>query len=253
MKTNGFNLEFKYAGLVDMGSKRQSNQDEIALAPSIPLFAVSDGMGGLDKGGVASEYVKKAFPVLIESDINLWDGEDDETIKTHLGKSVCLLSDRLFEQGNTTSWYRFGATLVGVILHDNKAFFVNLGDSRGYMLPYYKKNLRQVTKDMNIARYLVEYGEMKKEEAKDSPESSRLTSFVGIEPPANPETYAVELKHGDRILLCSDGLYGMVPEREIAKIMRSSKSPEKVCKRLIDKANEYGGRDNISAVYIYIY
>ena len=70
--------------------------------------------------------------------------------------------------------------------------------------------------------------------------------------PATPEAYIVDVKPGDRLLLCSDGLYGMVPERELAQLMRSSKSPDKVCRRMIERANQNGGRDNISAVYIRI-
>ena len=93
---------------------------------------------------------------------------------------------------------------------------------------------------------------MTKEEAAHSPLSSKLTAFVGMTAPATPEIFVTQVRPGDRILLCSDGLYGMVPEREIARILRSSRSPERVCGRLINKANENGGRDNISAVYIKI-
>ena len=105
---------------------------------------------------------------------------------------------------------------------------------------------------MNLAGIMVEAGELTKEEARQSPLSSRLTAFVGMTAPATPEIYVTEVRPGDRILLCSDGLYGMVPEKNIARILRSSRSPERVCRRLVDKANENGGRDNISAVYIKI-
>ena len=93
---------------------------------------------------------------------------------------------------------------------------------------------------------------MTKEQAKNDYRSSRLTAFVGMPEPATPETYIVDVKPGDRILLCSDGLYGMVDERKMARIMRSSGNPETVCGKLIDEANKNGGRDNISAAYIYI-
>ena len=105
---------------------------------------------------------------------------------------------------------------------------------------------------MNLAGILVEAGEMTKEEARHSPLSSKLTAFVGMAAPATPAVFVTEVRPGDRLLLCSDGLYGMVPERKIARILRSSRSPEKVCERLIEEANENGGRDNISAVYVKI-
>ena len=177
---------------------------------------------------------------------------DLDTAREHLRENVQIMSDRLFEQGNTSSWVRFGATVAGVLLYGNQAIFVGLGDSRGYVLQKYKRNPIQITEDMNVAGILVRNGEMTKEQALGSPESSRLTAFVGMQAPAAPQTWTIAVKPGDRILLCSDGLYGMVPERDIARILRSSRSPEKVCRRLIDRANKNGGRDNISAVYIRI-
>ncbi len=252
MKTENFKLEYKYAGLVDIGSIRFYNQDEVILAPEQGLFAVSDGMGGLERGGESSQYVKQAFPLVAETCIPLLSTASPEDAAGVLRESLQMISDGLYRQGNSEGRFRYGATLAGVLLHGDKAVFVCLGDSRGYVLPKYKKNLVQVTNDMNMAGYLVRKGEMTKEEAKDSPFSSQLTAFVGMPAPATPETFVVDVKPGDRILLCSDGLHGMVPEREIAQLMRSCSNPDRICQKLIDKANEYGGRDNISVVYIHI-
>ncbi len=250
MKTRLFQYEYKAAGLADIGKCRDSNQDEVILASGHGLFAVSDGMGGLTDGGTASQYVRQALPLVAETNIGEMKEADAVQAAEILRSYVQLISDRLYTQGNSPMNFRFGATVAGVLLHGDRAVFVGLGDSRGYLLPKYKKNPVQITDDMNIAGYLVRMGEMTKEEAKNSPASSRLTAFVGMPAPATPETRIVEVKPGDRILLCSDGLYGMVPEREMAKLMRSSENPEKVCRNLIDAANAYGGRDNISAVYI---
>ena len=254
MKTELFDYEYRCAGLTDVGSKRKSNQDEAILAPSLGLFAVSDGMGGLSCGGESSAYVREALPLMVETYAAQWQDADAdaETVATQLRECVQLLSDRLFELGNATGFFRFGATLSCVLLHGTKAIFLCLGDSRGYLLPKYKKDPVPVTEDMNVAGYLVRNGEMTKEEVAGSPASSRLTAFVGMPAPATPETYIVDVQPGDRILLCSDGLYGMVPERELARLMRRSRSPERVCRELIDCANANGGRDNISAVYLRI-
>ena len=252
MKAKLFEFEYEAAGLVDIGKCRTSNQDEVVLAPEHGLFAVSDGMGGLDDGGAASQYVRNAFPLVAETGISSMKEADPDLAAGILGEFVQLISDRLFGQGNTPTHFYFGATLAGVLLHGNKAVFVCLGDSRGYLLPKYKKLPVQITEDMNVAGYLVKLGKMTKEQARESPASSKLTAFVGMPAPATPETFIVEVKPGDRILLCSDGLYGMVPEREIARLLRSGREPEKVCRNLIDAANAHGGRDNISAVYIQI-
>lgn len=248
-----FDYTIRFAGLADIGRRRKENQDQVVLAPGQSFFAVSDGMGGLEKGGVSSIWVRDAMPLLLGTyQKELEKTKNPQAAADHLKHCVTALSDQLFSQGNRRDWYRYGATLAGVLLVGKKAVFVWLGDSRGYLLPKYHRNPDQMTEDMNIAGLLVKAGEMTKEEAAGSPASSRLTAFVGMEPPAAPEVSVVEVKPGDRILLCSDGLYGMVEEREIARILRSSRNPEKVCRRLIQRANENGGRDNISAVYIKI-
>jgi serine/threonine protein phosphatase PrpC len=166
-----------------------------------------------------------------------------------LSEQVRLLSDNIYDTANKDR-IGFGATLSGVWLVDDYAIFINLGDSRGYLLPRYKKNILQVTRDHNVAALLVERGELTKKEARNRPSSSSLMSFVGMPAPATPEVFIRQINPGDCLLLCSDGLHGMVDEEELPRLMRSSRNPDKICKILIDKANANGGRDNISAVYI---
>ena len=252
MRTKLFDYEYIFAGQTDIGARREYNQDEVILAPDMGLFGVSDGMGGLDFGGLSSAYVKEAMPALVENGIPFLTGSDEKQVAKLLEEYVRTMSDKLFFQGNTYSYFRYGATFVGVLLFGKKAIFVNLGDSRAYLLPKHKRDPIQITEDMNVAALLIKNGEMTKEQAAKSNASSTLTCFVGMQAPALPDSFIVDVKPGDRILLCSDGLYGMVPEREIAMLMRSGKSPKRVCERLIASANQHGGRDNISAVYIYI-
>lgn len=254
MKVDTTNYAFRFAGLTDIGKLRESNMDEVILCPELGFFAVSDGMGGLMGGKTASEFVKKSMPALMELCVKGYAQHGDiEQAAQSFCAMVQKMSDELFLAGNAQGRYLYGATFCGVWLARDKAIFVNLGDSRGYLLPRYKKNLRQVTEDQNLAALMVKNGELKKEEAKSHPASSRLSSFVGMQAPATPEVFIRDISSGDRILLCSDGLYGMIEERDTAKLMRSSRSPERVCSRLIDKANENGGRDNISAVYIHVH
>lgn len=248
-----FDYSLYAAGLKDIGRLRDNNQDEVLLCPEIGFFAVSDGMGGLSGGGLASEYVRKSMPDLMRIGANEFSEHKsiDKATKT-FSDTVRMMSDSLFEAGNSEKRFAYGATFCGVWLLCNKAVFVNLGDSRGYLLSRYKKQPVQITEDQNIAGILVKQGELARDAAKDHPASSRLTAFVGMKPPAEPEAYVVEVHPGDRILLCSDGLYGMVEERELAMLMRISRSPERVCQRLVERANENGGRDNISAAYVRI-
>lgn len=254
MKTEYFDHEFRFAGQVDIGKRRKNNQDEIIIDPELGFFGVSDGMGGLENGAASSAFVKKGLPMLLANSAEDWKKTQTtaEEVGSGLKECTAALSDHLFREGNTQRFFSFGATLAGVMLYEDNAVFVCLGDSRGYVLPKHKRKPVQITKDMNLAGIMVEAGEMTREEASHSPLSSKLTAFVGMTEPATPDIFVTKVRPGDRILLCSDGLYGMVPERTIARILRSSRSPERVCRRLVDQANENGGRDNISAVYIKI-
>lgn len=249
-RTPKFEYTFHYGGQKNIGRCRDTNQDEIILCPDMGIFGVSDGMGGLDEGEKASAYVRESIPVMMRFPMK--EAKTPEDAGSAFKETVRMVSDGLFNTANTQGYIGYGATFCGVWLYGSKAIFVNLGDSRGCLLPKYKKTLRQITEDHNIAAMLVKNGELSKEGAKNHPSSSRLTRFVGMVSPALPEYFVCDIKPGDRILLCSDGLYGMMDDNEMAHIMRSSRSPEIVCDRLIDKANENGGHDNISAVYIKI-
>lgn len=252
-KLEGFDYPFRYAGQKDIGRKRESNQDEVVLCPNIGFFAVSDGMGGLSGGALASEFVGKSMTELMAiSAKEFVEHKSIERASAAFLDTVRMMSDNLFAAGNTEKRFTYGATFSGVWLLGNRAIFVNLGDSRGYLLSRYKKQPSQITEDQNLAGIMYREGMITREEAKEHPASSRLTAFVGMKPPAEPQAFTAEIHPGDRILLCSDGLYGMLEEREIARLMRASKNPWRVCQRLIDTANENGGRDNISAVYIRI-
>lgn len=249
-KTSEFEYGFRYSGRKDIGKHRSTNQDEVILCPDIGVFAVSDGMGGLEQGAKASEYVRQSIPVMMR--FAKKEARTAVAAGCAFAETLRMISDNLFNTANTESYIGFGATFCGVWLYGNKAVFANLGDSRGYLLPKYKKTIRQVTEDHNIAAMLVKNGELSKNAAKNHPSSVRLTRFVGMESPALPEYFIYDVDPGDRILLCSDGLYGMLDDEDITRMMRSSRSPGTVCERLIDKANENGGRDNISVVYVEI-
>lgn len=252
MSSAPFVYSLRYAGITDQGRKRDSNQDELILAPELGLFGVSDGMGGVAFGDIAAKYVSQALPLMVGNmESELSESAEGEALAEGLRRTVNTVSDALYNNQNTHGT-RCGATVAAVKLSGEQAYFLWLGDSRGYLLPKYKKTLRPMTKDMNLAGLLVELGELTRSEAKDSPLASKLTAFVGMTSPAETAVTTAAVKRGDRLLLCSDGLYSMLEDQEIARLLRSSRSPEKVCRRLVDAANAAGGKDNISAVYIRI-
>ncbi|MDR1633302.1 MAG: protein phosphatase 2C domain-containing protein [Dysgonamonadaceae bacterium] len=249
-----FQYEFQAAALVDMGLKRSSNQDEVITCPKQGFYAVSDGMGGLPNngGGVTSGIIRQILPMMIENIAAEYQSDPaPENAARLLCEQVQLLSNNIYDTGNKEGFTRFGATLSGVWLVGGSAVFVSLGDSRGYILPFRKRHIRQVTADHNVAALLVEKGEITKAEAHNHPSSSQLFQFAGMPAPARPFISIVDIRRGDCILLCSDGLHGMVDEMHFPRLIRSSRrNPEKICRNLINEANANGGRDNISTVYI---
>ena len=249
-----FDYGFSVGTLVNIGKKRSSNQDEVIACHESGFYAVSDGMGGLPKGGQTSAYIKKVLPERIEGALEqLSECPSADYAADLLTKQIVEINETVYKSENLGNWSeKAGATLSGVWLTGNHAIFVNLGDSRGYILPQHRKKIRQITNDHNMAALLVRTGNITKEEARFHWTSSMLTGFIGKTPPVLPDYYIREVHPGDQILLCSDGLSGMVSDTVLPSIMRSSANPDCVCERLVETANENGGRDNISVVYIQI-
>ena len=249
-----FYYGYSVGSLVDIGRRRNSNQDEVVICPESGFFAVTDGMGGLTQGGETSRMISRKMPELMNVAQKKWLTEPSPEYAFRLLKEqVGMLSDKIYNTYNNATMGNYGATLSGVWLKGGTALFVNIGDSRGYLLPHKMKRIIQITNDHNIAAQLVQHRKITKEEARYHKSSSILTSFVGMQTPAKPDVFVKAVQPGDMILLCSDGLYGMVDDSVLQSIMRSSDNPEDVCKRLVEEANENGGgRDNISVVLIKI-
>lgn len=254
IKNKLFDMPYIYATGLDIGSRRKTNEDVVISCPEYGFFAVSDGMGGLPGGAKCAEMIEKTLPVFIgEAYKELVKKPSAKFAEELLKEQVRLISDNIFDTLNLRrAQIIYGATLCCVWLVGNQAVFLNLGDSRGYWLGFYKKNILPVTKDHNVAAELVASGDLSPEEARTHPSSNALTRFMGMESPAFSETFIRKLEYGDRLLLCSDGLYGMVEDARLSRLLRSSRNPRRVVGRLIDKANAAGGKDNISAVYIKI-
>ncbi len=251
MFTNLFSYEFSAGSALDIGRARKSNQDRVICCPEIGFFAVSDGMGGLLHGGKTSEIIAEVLPDIVNGIVQeLGTGKaGPKRYGVLLQERVRHVSDNIFDTVNRGS-IGFGATLSCVWLIGRSAVYVNLGDSRGYLLPRYKWTMAQVTEDHNVAGELVRLGELTKEEAQGHPASGQLTRFMGMPAPALPDVFIESVAPGDRLLLCSDGLDGMVLDADIKRILRSSRRPGVVCGRLVEAANAAGGHDNISVVYV---
>jgi len=254
MSTIPFQYSFSSSSGIDKGKTRESNQDRLIYYPTIGFFGVSDGMGGMPKGDETADRISKELPGIIMELIH--DNKDKQLTPKKLGEilknKITEYSDRLAVEVNNGRMYQAGATISCVLLAGKSAIFVSLGDSRGYIINNGTNTLRQVTEDHNLAAEFVRTGQLTKEEARKHSSSSKLKQYMGMNPPARPDCFIENVSPGDIILVCSDGLHGMLSDKQLEKLLISNKNPDTICDACIDAANKAGGKDNISVVYIRI-
>jgi serine/threonine protein phosphatase PrpC len=220
----------------DIGRARERNEDSFII--HAPLFAVADGMGGHRGGNVASAM---ALETLLEGDA----GSQPEA----LIEKVKLANGRVLERGESERDLQgMGTTLTAVLTDGDKAHFVHIGDSRAYLLR--GDDFRQLTHDHTLVQRMVDEGRLTRDEADHHPQRSILTRALGVDADAEPDPMTLDLHPGDRLLLCTDGLTGMVDEDRIREILQTEPDPQQASDRLIDEANAAGGEDNITVIVL---
>jgi protein phosphatase len=226
-----------FGSRTDIGCVRTNNEDNL-LATS-PLFAVADGMGGHAAGEVASEI---AVRTLEQAQIQHPDTE-------LLRAAVCKANEAIIE-GYHVGLGRpgMGTTLTAAVIENDRLLIAQVGDSRAYLLQGNK--LRQVTRDHSLMEEMISAGQLTAAEARVHPQRSVITRVLGNEPGVEPDIYELEVRNGDRLLLCSDGLSGMLESSEISAILQTVDNPQQAADALIDAAREAGGLDNITAIVV---
>lgn len=237
----------KSFGLTDIGKKRSMNQDSIfytdeAIGPVQNLYIVADGMGGHKAGDVASrtaiesitEYVRECE---ISNPVSL------------MKRAIIYANDKVYKLslGNPEDYSGMGTTLVMAIVDKSIMYIANIGDSRLYIV---NDEIRQVTMDHSLVEELIRSGRLDRDKGRDHPEKNIITRALGIGEKVVPDFFEIELEPRDRILLCSDGLSNMVEDDELRDIISETEDLEETGRKLVDRANYYGGKDNISAVVV---
>ena len=221
----------------DVGRVRDGNEDAYLVDDAMGLVAVADGMGGHRAGEVASATALEALRAAITGGRPLRESIEDANEAVYT-KSL-----------TDTSLRGMGTTLTaGTLVAGDTVLVGHVGDSRAYLL--HDGELRQVTDDHSLVEELVREGRLTADEAAVHPQRSIITRALGVDASVEVDVYPVELVPGDRLLLCSDGLTGMVPEDEILRVVTESENVEAACQQLIDEANERGGLDNITAILV---
>jgi protein phosphatase len=236
--------------LSDVGRVRDHNEDAFFTDTERRLFIVSDGMGGAQAGSLASEVVVKMLPKMIEERADDVGELSSNEIRLFLRRTIIELSQLLRKESkNALGIKGMGATVVLAMVHRKHVYIAHMGDSRGYL--FRNSRLTRLTKDHSIVGILLRHGDITEEEAKKHPAKGRLSRYVGMEGEIYPDVRAIIFNKGDRLLLCTDGLSGMLSDKAIEESLQEEHSdPQAACRALVEAANTAGGEDNISVVIV---
>jgi protein phosphatase len=220
----------------DPGRQRTGNED--STFARAPVFALADGMGGAQAGEVASAIVAQTFERGLPS---------EGTAEQRLAEAVQQANREIHERQLAEHEHAgMGTTVTAAYLDEDSVAIANVGDSRGYL--FRDGELQRLTKDHSLVEELVSKGELTDEEALEHPQRSIITRALGPEAVVEVDTWDYPLRPGDVVMLCSDGLTDMIPERQVQQALAESPSLAAAADRLIDEANAAGGRDNITVV-----
>lgn len=240
----------KAVGMTDIGRCRKNNEDAYYVAeetaPFGHLYLVADGMGGCNAGEVASSHAIEAFLRYVEE-----HKDEDMEIPDLLTGGFQKANQEVFHQSNSASEFaEMGTTMVAAVVDQDKVYIAYVGDSRAYVMQ--DGMLRGVTIDHSYVMELVKLGTITLEEAAKHPKRNIITRAVGIKDTVETDLVIQNVKKGDLLLLCTDGLSGMLRDEEMQEILLEEGSVEKKAENLITRANEHGGYDNISLVLVEI-
>lgn len=238
----------KYCSISDKGLIRERNEDNYSIIEnenSDIMFFVCDGIGGNKAGDIASLEVKKTIEELFKQSKTFNTSRD---VTKFINFAVNEANNHLLDLSRENiDYFGLGTTITGILINDKHAYSFNVGDSRVYGIT--NKKIKQLTKDDSLVNYLVETGKITKEEAKTHPKRSHLIKAVGIN--QYIDVPVMKLDYFDYFLICSDGLYSMVEEDKILKIINNKKnSLESKTKELVHEALLNGGYDNITLIIV---
>ena len=212
---------------------------------------VSDGLGGVPGGDVASEAVVEFLPPEIRRAIPADADLSDKSIQHRVQAAVESFSRTLYEETNgQPAVSGSGATVVVVVIRDRRALVVHLGDSRAYLCR--DSELSRLTQDHTLVQSLVNERLIPSEEAALHPARAQLVQFVGMAGTPHAHLSELDLQEGDCLLLCSDGLTNQLTDTEIVAILKAESHSTAACRRLVDAANNAGGRDNTTVLVVYV-
>lgn len=239
----------KVYGITDIGKIRENNEDYFLINIEKKLFIVSDGMGGHSAGEIASlnatKTVDSYFSLQLISELQ----EDPDRIKNEIIRSINTAHQKILDMAKENQEYKgMGCTIVVALIVGDSLHIGHIGDSRAYLSN--GKKLELLTYDHTYVMELVRAGKMRMEEIKSSSIKNHLSQALGAPITLEPSYGQYQLMLRDKVLLCSDGLWDCLSDKEIFYILNQRKSNNQICSDLIKRANRAGGYDNITVVII---
>ena len=230
----------------DVGQKRKMNQDYVFATAdpvgNLPnLFVVADGMGGHNAGDYASSHAVTSMVEEIRQDA------DFNPVKVIRHAIECVNTEILTQAQQDEKLRGMGTTIVAATIVGHYAYVANVGDSRLYVV---NREIRQITRDHSLVEEMIRMGGLDRADARNHPDKNIITRAVGAEDHVEPDFFTVELREGDTVLMCSDGLTNMLEDEEIRMIISGARDLVEKAERLVEAANANGGRDNISVILI---
>lgn len=255
------------ASHTDVGVKRTVNQDNHIVkkySKKTSLCVVCDGMGGAKGGEEASKIASKAFVEYMDEFLESYIGNKNRKvtsneIKQSLLSALDIANDQVYRyaQGHL-GMKGMGTTIVATLVIDKTVFILNVGDSRVYFLK--GNRIQQITKDHSYVQYLIDCGQLTETEALSSDKKNIITRAVGTEKAVDGDIYKETVTDGTFVLLCTDGLINHVDNETICDIVSNDYNANSIdeigltvkARKLVDKANDLGGQDNITVVLMRI-
>lgn len=236
----------KSIGKTDTGNKRSNNQDSIfysdtSVGPLPNLYIVADGMGGHKAGDKASRMA-------IDITVDFIKKSTLENPIAVLKRAMVYANNEIYKAANSdTELNGMGTTMVAAVVIYDKLIVANVGDSRLYIV---NNDIKQITMDHSLVEELIRSGELERKRGRNHPEKNIITRAMGSKDEIVPDFFEIDLKDDDVCLMCSDGLSNMVEDDEIKDIVLENNTLDEMVRALVDRANYYGGSDNISVVII---
>jgi protein phosphatase len=258
IQTMGNEVSLLHAGATHVGMKRTLNEDSIGMLPESGLFLVADGMGGHSSGEVASKLaidtILEFFQETDKDPEKTWPFKEDKTYHyahNRLITAIKLANLRVFETAKSNEQlHGMGTTLVAAYFHSTSIYIAHVGDSRAYV--FRQAKLTQITQDHSLLNDYLKIHSLSSEEIQQFPHKNVIVRALGMKDHVLVDVVRYDRLAGDRFMLCSDGLSGMLTEEQLSKTIEQTQNLSACCDSLIHQANQAGGSDNISVIVIQV-